>query len=157
MTETLRTKDQLLAELADNQQQLIKPEDLRDMVVSVLGVGNADDDSGTLPAGGSGLIRLGNKRFEVDVNGDGAYVFIAQGDASIDLDAAVFVAIVVNDDDATPHYILKRRMTVAGENFVIIVDLHDVVEGDIIELKFQVQGGATLSNIKYFFFGTRVG
>lgn len=157
MTETLRTKDQLLAELADNQQQLIKPEDLRDMVVSVLGVGNADDDSGTLPAGGSGLIRLGNKRFEVDVNGDGAYVFIAQGDASIDLDAAVFVAIVVNDDDATPHYILKRRMTVGGENFVIIVDLHDVVEGDIIELKFQVQGGATLSNIKYFFFGTRVG
>ena len=169
MTETLRTKQQLLDQFLDNQTQSITPEMLRDFVISVLGVGTGEAEEGATPTQintgiGSGLERLGNRRFRVLAGGDGTYFFVAIGQGDIDIEANVNVAIVKNDiasGDGAPNFILKRRMYPGAKNeasnFIIICDLHSVVENDIIELQFQEGGGANVSNTDYIYLGFRIG
>ena len=170
---TLRTKAELDALYADNDTQGITEETHRDFVDSIFGVGAGETNSGVDPQGngtarsievGKGLIQLGNRRFQVDVGGDGLYRFEAEGQCDIDIEANVFVAIVKNDistgDDA-PDFVLKRRMYPGGKNeatnYVHFFEYHNVVAGDIIELEFQESGGSNVSDVDYVFIGHRIG
>ena len=169
MTETSKNQAQLLTEdFPDNEEQLITPENYRNFVVSVFGVGAGEADQGATPNSietGRGLERLGNRRFRVLPNGDGIYKFDAQGQFDIDIESNVFVAIVKNDipqgQTGGPDYVLKRRAYPGAKNeasnHIQLYELHEVVEGDIIELQFQETGGANVSDVDYTFSGFRVG
>lgn len=171
---TLRTRNQLLTDATvgfpDGQHQGITAEKVRDLLESLSGVGAGENDAG--PSGGTptGLIRLGAKRFQVDVNGEGVYMFVGQGDADIDIEANVLAGFTVNGVDTTAQYIRRARFTPGDQNgnHIILIDrpAYDgwdgvtgppLREGDIIELEFKPTGGAVLSNIRYFIFGVRLG
>ncbi len=169
MTETTKNQGQLLNEdFPDNQEQLITPENYRNFVVSVFGVGASESDTGATPASvetGRGLERLGNRRFRVLPNGDGIYKFDAEGQFDIDIESNVFVAIVKNDipqgSSGGPDFVLKRRAYPGQKNeatnYIQLYEIHEVIEGDIIELQFQETGGANVSDVDYVFTGFRIG
>lgn len=168
MSETLRTRDQLLAQnFPDGQLQGISAEKVRDFVVSTMTVG-AGDSTTSIPNGNSsGLIRLGARRFQVDTNGDGQYLFIALGDADIDIEADLTAQFLVNNLTGTANYVATRRFRPGqqSDNHIIVIDLPTrsgwdgtgdrLIEGDEIKLEFAPAGGANLSNINYFIFGIR--
>lgn len=173
MTETLKSQAELLTDFADNQQQLITEQMVRDFVYSVMGVGAGEANSGVDPQGngssrnlevGKGLTPLGNRRFQVDPGGDGTYRFEAEGQCDIDIEANVFVAIVKNDisppDEGAPDFILKRRMYPGAKNeasnYIHFFEYHNVVAGDIIELQFTEGGGSNVSDVDYVFIGHRI-
>lgn len=170
MTESLKTREELLAENADGQQQGVTAEKQRNLIVSLTGVGAGESDTGPSPGTPVGLIRLGAKKFQVAPSGDGLYLFVGQGDAEIDIVANVRAAFTVNGVDTTAQYI-RRASFVPGEqnrNHIIVIDrpAYDgwdgvsgppLREGDIIELELQPTGGSSLSNVRYFIFGVRLG
>ena len=170
MTETLRTREQLLTQLfPDGQQQGITSEKVRDLIVSLSAVGAGEATSGAQTGTPVGLIRLGARRFQVAPNGDGIYLFVGQGDGDIDIQANVLAGFTVNGVDTTASYIRRVQFNPGDQNgnHVIIIDrpAYDgwtgtgppLRENDIIELEFKVTGGATLSNLRYFIFGVRLG
>ena len=169
MAETTKNQTQLLNDdFPDNEEQLITPENYRNFVVSVFGVGASEADSGATPTSvetGRGLERLGNRRFRVLPGGDGIYKFDAEGQADIDIEANVRVAIVKNDiappNPGAPDFILTRRMIPGGKNdasnYIQVYEIHEVVENDIIELQFEETGGANVSDVDYVFTGFRIG
>ena len=128
----------------------------QDLVASVLGVGGTETDVDT-PGEGNGLIRLGNRRFQVAPGGDGQYLFMMQGDFTIDIDANVFAAILVNDDPESATFSRKLEAKAGPNNWITLFGLREVVEGDIIELTYQVTGGANTSDERYEFSGMRLG
>ena len=168
MVDEVKTQQQLLDSITDNQEQLNTFQDIRNIIYSLSGVGASEADQGATPTSvetGKGLERLGNRRFRVIAGGDGLYKFEAIGSADIDIEANVRVAIVKNDiappDPGAPDFILTRRMYPGGKNeatnFIHVYEWHDVVENDIIELQFDETGGANVSNVDYVFTGFRVG
>ena len=169
MTETLKTTQQLLNEdFPDGQEQGITAENVRNFVVSALSVGAADGSGSTQDGTPRGLIRLSARRFQVDTNGDGIYLFIGQGNADISVESNVTAKFIVNDV-ATAFNYEARKTFKPGEksnNGIIVADLpaYDgwtgegdrLREGDIIELTFDTNGGS-LSNVDYYIFGVRLG
>ena len=171
---TLRTKQQLLTEeFADGQQQGITAEANRNFIESVMGVGAGESDAGITPNGGfstinaeigAGLVPIGNRQLQVAAGGDGVYKFEAIGQANIDIEANVNIAIVKNGiqtGDGAPDFILKRRMYPGAKNeasnFIYLYEYHQVVEGDIVKLEFQAAGGAVVSDVDYVYNGFRIG
>jgi hypothetical protein len=170
MTESLKTRAELLEEFADGQEQGVTAEKQRDLIVSLSGVGAGENDAGGTPGTPVGLIRLGAKRFQVAPSGDGVYMFVGQGDANIDIEANVLVGFTVNGVDTTAQYIRRARFVPGDQNnnHIILIDrpAYDgwdgvsgppLREGDIIELEFKPTGGSVLSNVRYFIFGVRLG
>ena len=170
---TLRTKQQLKDAYADNQTQGIEGVTSQDFVESVMGVGAGESDAGITPNGGfstinaeigAGLTPIGNRQLQVQPGGDGVYKFEAIGQANIDIEANVNIAIVKNGiqtGDGAPDFILKRRMYPGAKNeasnFIYLYEYHQVVEGDIVKLEFQAAGGAVVSDVDYVYNGFRIG
>ncbi len=171
---TLKTKSELLAEdFRDGQLQGILAESHRNFVESVMGVGAGESDAGITPNGGfstinaeigAGLVPLGGRQLQVAAGGDGVYKFEAIGQADIDIEANVNIAIVKNgiqSGDGAPDFILKRRMYPGAKNeasnFIYLYEYHVVVAGDIVKLEFQAAGGAVVSDVDYVYNGFRIG
>ncbi len=170
---TIKSKQELRDSFADNQTQDITGSDGQDFVDSIFGVGGGEANSGVDPQAngsqtnlevGNGLTPLGNRRLQVDAGADGLYRFEAQGTADIDIDARVRVAIVKNDiqtGDGAPDYIVDRNMNAGAKreasNQFYLFELHNCVEGDIIELEFQESGGANVFDADYVYTGHRIG
>ncbi len=174
MTDTLRTREELLQQLfQDGQLQDITAQKVRDFIISAMGVGAGESASGVTPNGGfsqinseigAGLVPIGGRRLQVAPGGGGLYKFEAQGQAEIDIPALVRIAIVKNgiqSGDGAPDRILERNMVPGGKNdpsnFVTIYEYHLVVEGDIIKLEFQTTQGAVVSDVDYVYNGFRIG
>lgn len=167
MAETLKTEQQMLDSITNNQEQSNTFQDLRDIVYSMGGVGASEGETGGTPSGseaGKGLTKLSGRRFQIDVGADGLYKFDAEGQYDIDIQANVNVAIVKNDissGEGAPDYVFKRNASPGAKNqasnHVYLFELHECVEGDIIELQFQAAGGASVSDVDYVFSGFRIG
>ncbi len=167
--ETLKTTQKLLDEdFPEGQNQGITAEKMRNFVVSAMSVGGADGTTPNSDGTPRGLIRLSARRFQVDVNGDGIYMFVGQGNSDINQEAEVTAKFIVNDIGTTSNYEARKTFK-PGEksnNGIIVVDLpaydgwpgsgERLREGDIIELTFNTNG-ANLSNVDYYIFGVRLG
>lgn len=170
---TLRTKQQLKEDASvgfpDGQNQGNTSKKIRDLIDSLSGVGAGESTYPSQDGTPVGLIRLGARRFQVDTDGDGLYLFVGQGDADIDIEANVLAGFTVNGVDATANYIRRASFTPGDQNgnWIVVIDRPayetwdgtgpPLVEGDIIELEFKTTGGATLSNMRYYIFGIRLG
>lgn len=169
MTEQIRTREQLLEQLfPDGQLQDITAQKIRDFVVSVTQVGAGDSTSTVADGTSSGLTKIGARRFLVNTDGDGQYMFFGLGDADIDIEADLTAQFLVNNQTDTSNYVAVRRFRPGqqSDNSIIVIDLparsgwdgtgDRLIAGDEIKLVFVPSGGANLSNINYFIFGIRV-
>lgn len=155
MVDEVKSTDDLLAAITDNDVQANSFQDIRNIIYSLAGVGAGETDdpaSGTEP---KGVEKLGNRRFRI--LSDGLWLCLAQGNGDIDIQANVRAAIAKNDDQQSPNYILNQTFIPGENNSVFLFDVHDCVVNDELSLEFSPTGGANVTVGSYFFTTIRVG
>ena len=159
MVDTVRTLAQLQALLADNETGNISPQDLRDFLVSALGVyGGISIDEGVdiqtpgtspekidqftanLPAVGLTPDHA-QDRITVDAGSDGMYLIAAQVSFSGTNNAGFHVYIYKNGATTGP-FAFHRKLGAGGDiGSASILGLVSLVEADFIELWVAAETG----------------
>jgi hypothetical protein len=157
MADTVRTLAQLQALLPDNVAGDISPQDLRDFLVSVLGVygailvtdGVTGQTPGTTPVKLTAFTTNGlarnvvpdhtNDRLTIGANGAGDYLIIFQSSFSGSNNATFELEFYLNQ--VATGYKTSRKLGSAGDvGSASLIGLGSLVDGDEIEI--FVDGGA---------------
>lgn len=175
MTDTIRTKAELLALLADNTTGDITPQDIRDMLVSLMGVyggikivDGITAQSGITPTpetltgwevnSPSNGVSPDYSTGQITVDHDGVYLVTAQVSFSGTLNTTFTVHVRI--DGVEQDEGLHRKMGTGGDvGSASLMAIISLSEGNVLTLYVQSDagGGASMTPVDAQFMITRIG
>ena len=156
---TIKTQDQINADLADNQTRSITPENIRDFADSVIGVGGtmyATDVTLDVTAAWEPITvftnsidtkgltdDLVNGVFTVDAGADGTYLVF--GILNIDSAFGGDISVALTKNGAITPYITTYTVQAGVKVPFIISGTGDLAEGDTIGFGVKASGSASVT------------